>query len=190
MKKPEILCIGGSAGSYHLILDLLATIPTQFQIPLVVIIHRNERYDSKIEENLNKRIALRVKVAEDKEAIQAGTIYFAPAGYHLLIEPDFTFSLDISAPLNFCRPAIDVTFETAAEAYQDRCCGILLSGANQDGAKGLLRIQEFGGICLVQDPVEAEISTMPQAALTLWPAHPIYTYNELKKIIIQMTYSN
>ncbi len=186
MNKPKIILIGGSAGSFSLIVELLKNIPASFRIPMVVIIHRNDKYDSKIEENLNAKSPLTIKIAQDKEAIQEGVVYFAPAGYHLLIEPCFSLSLDISPPINYCRPAIDATFETAADAYKNNCCAILLSGANQDGAMGLDYINQQGGLTIVQNPLEAEISVMPEAALKKSNNHKVYRYNEIFDFIVAL----
>lgn len=116
-------------------------------------------------ELLNRRSALRVQEAEDKEALMPGHAYFAPADYHLLLEPDLTVSLSAEDKVRFSRPSIDVLFESAALACRSRLVGILLSGAGDDGAAGLCRIREQGGLTVVQDPAGAEHPAMPQAAL-------------------------
>src|SRR5690606_11954465 len=117
---------------------LLKSIPKNFPIPIVVIVHRNPKFESNFEYVLKNTFAIQIKSAEDKETIEGGKVYFAPPGYHLLIEPDFKLSLDNSEPVQFSRPSIDVTMESASEVYQENCIAILFSGANQDGAKGLL----------------------------------------------------
>lgn len=122
---------------------------------------------------------IKVKVAEEKEPLRPGTAYFAPAGYHLLVEPDHSLSLDTSEPVNFCRPSIDVTMESAADVYGPGTLAILLSGANQDGAQGMYAIRQAAGLCLVQHPEQAEIATMPEAAIKLGVADAVLTNEEL-----------
>src|SRR5690606_1386033 len=129
------------------------------------VIHRNARYETNIETTLETQCRLTIKVAEDKEPIRPATVYFAPAGYHVLVEPDHRLSLDISDPVNFCRPSIDVTMQSTADVYGAATMAILLSGANQDGAEGMSTIQKMGGLCIVQHPEDAEIPTMPEAAI-------------------------
>ncbi len=156
-------------------------------IPVIVIVHRNPKYASSIEDTLSKALVQKVKTADDKEAIANGTIYFAPAGYHLLVEPDYSFSLDISEPVQYSRPSIDVTFESVAEIYKENCTAILFSGANQDGAQGLLMIKQYGGTTFVQDPATAEVPIMPEAAIQLDAQERILTIQEIKDYIKQLT---
>jgi len=187
MKKGnKILILGGSAGGFGVILNLLKSIPKNFPIPIVVIVHRNPKFESNFEYVLKNTFAIQIKSAEDKETIEGGKVYFAPPGYHLLIEPDFKLSLDNSEPVQFSRPAIDVTMESASEVYQENCIAILFSGANQDGAKGLLAIKNNGGISIVQHPDSAEVATMPQAAIDINAQHHIYTTEEIVKYIHQL----
>lgn len=165
IKKSEIFLIGCSAGGFSVIFDLLTGLGSDFPIPIVVIIHRSSKYKSEIETLLNKKVSLNVKLAEDQEVIKPGTVYFASADYHLLIEPEHKFTLDDSEPVHYCRPAIDVTFQSAADVYKDRVMAILLSGANNDGALGMKYIADMGGVTIVQDPECAEVDTMPQSAI-------------------------
>lgn len=179
----KILLLGGSAGGFSVILQILKTIPTNFKLPIIVIVHRNPKFQSNFENTINNSFAIKIKSAEDKEIIEPGIVYFAPPGYHLLIEPDYKLSLDISEPIQYSRPSIDVTFESAAEIYKQNCIAILFSGANQDGAKGLLEIKKNGGTCIVQDPEVAEVATMPQAAIDLDAQDYIYNIEEITKYI-------
>lgn len=165
--KAGIIVIGASAGGLKVIFEWSRQLPTHFPVPIVVVIHRNARYETKLEENLAQQCDIIVKLANEKEPILPGHIYFAPAGYHLLVEPDKTFSLDLSDPVHFCRPSIDVTFESIAEVYGKQTVGILLSGANQDGAAGLQAIQKHQGYAIVQHPAWAEVPIMPQAAIDM-----------------------
>src|SRR5690606_18368206 len=132
-----------------------------------VVIHRNAKYETHLEANLAAKCNVAVKVAEDKERIEPATVYFAPAGYHLLVEPDRSLSLDASEPVHYCRPAIDVTMQSAADVYGPSTAAILLSGANQDGAAGMRSIHRAGGLCIAQHPRDAEINTMPASAIAL-----------------------
>lgn len=183
----KILLLAGSAGGFSVILNILKGLERPIQIPVIVIVHRNPKYASSIEDTLSKALLQRIKTADDKETIADGTIYFAPAGYHLLIEPDYSFSLDISEPVQYSRPSIDVTYESAAEVYKENCTAILFSGANQDGAQGLLMIKKYGGSTFVQDPLDAEVPIMPQAAIELNAQDKILTIAEIKDYIMQLT---
>lgn len=190
LKDNKIILLGGSAGGFSSILSLLKNINQPLFIPIIVIIHRNAKYSSSIEETLSKTMMNPVKAAEDKEKIKNGIIYFAPAGYHLLIEPDFSFSLDVSEPVQYSRPSIDVTFESAAEVYGQNCTAILFSGANQDGASGLLKVKKSGGMTIVQDPGSAEVPTMPEAAIQIHAETLIYTIEEIRNYIVQYNLIN
>ncbi|MDR6737695.1 MULTISPECIES: chemotaxis protein CheB [unclassified Sphingobacterium] len=183
----KILLLAGSAGGFSVILNILKSLEHPIRIPVIVIVHRNPKYASTIEETLSKALVQKIKTADDKEAIENGTIYFAPAGYHLLVEPDYSFSLDISEPVQYSRPSIDVTFESVAEVYRENCIAILFSGANQDGAQGLLMIKRYGGKTVVQDPTTAEVPVMPEAAIQLGAQERILTIQEIKDYIKQLT---
>lgn len=161
----ELLVIGGSAGSFEVLLKAIPMLafPTQFAI--VLVLHRNKDGYSAMAEIFSNKTEIVVKEAEEKEKILQNHIYVAPADYHLLIERDRTFSLDYSEEINFSRPAIDVTFQSAAEAYRDKLVCILLSGSNADGVEGLKTVKELGGKTAVQDPTTCQISYMPQQAL-------------------------
>ena len=159
----EIILIGGSAGSYSIISELLEHLPNYFDAAICIVLHRNKHYDTQIEKSLSRKLKKNIVPAEDKMDICKNHVYFAPAGYHLLVEPNFTFSLDSSEHINYSRPSIDVLFETAAQIYKDKCIAFLLSGANSDGANGLRIIEKYGGRIVIQDPKCAPIRTMPLA---------------------------
>jgi len=154
----------GSAGSLKALLEILPRLPGDFPWPLVAVVHLHPRQEGGFVDVLDQRSALRVQEAEDKEALMPGHAYFAPADYHLLLEPDLTVSLSTEDKVHFSRPSIDVLFESAALACRSRLVGIILSGASDDGAAGLCRIREQGGLTVVQDPAGAEHPAMPQAA--------------------------
>lgn len=159
-----MVVIGGSAGSLAVVLELLPYFKSDLEISIVIIFHRKGD-DGTLIDILSHRSHFEVKEVEDKEVIRAGVVYVAPADYHVLIEKDKSLSLDYSEKINFSRPSIDVTFESAADVYGRSLVGILLSGANADGANGLDKIGKAGGLVVVQDPETAEVSYMPSAAL-------------------------
>jgi len=163
--KHKLIVIGGSAGSLEVILQILPALNPNLNVPVIIVIHRRNSYKSLLATLLSTKTGLKVKEAEEKENILPGNIYLAPADYHLLIEKNFTFSLDLSEKVNYSRPSIDVTFECAAEAYGSNILCILLSGANSDGVEGLKTVKENGGIAAIQDPATAEVSFMPLQAL-------------------------
>ena len=164
-RKPlRLIVIGASAGGLQVLLRLLSTLPGSYRLPLAVVLHLPDDRTSRLAELFQARLALRVREAEDKDAILPGTLYFAPPGYHLLVEDDFTLSLSRDEPVQFSRPSIDVLFESAADALGEQVCGILLTGANHDGASGLYALSQNGGVTVVQSPQSAEAPPMPEAA--------------------------
>jgi len=164
MKKCEAFIIGGSAGSLDVLLKVLPLINVAIKFPIVIVIHRKHGTDSLLPDLLSSRTKLRVKEVDEKEALTAGTIYIAPSDYHLLIEQDRTFSLDYSEKINYSRPSIDVTFQTAAEVYKEKLACLLLSGSNSDGVNGLKSVKIWGGTALIQDPKTAQVAYMPAQA--------------------------
>jgi len=164
----DIIVIGGSAGSIEVIIYLLKSLPKKFQTPVVLIIHRMKNTSSSLDDMLSKEAGVKnIIEPEDKEPIKRGRIYLAPQNYHLLVEQDHTFSLDYSEPVNFSRPSIDLSFESISGVFGPKTLAILLSGANKDGAAGLTKVIEKGGLALVQSPESALYPTMPKAAIDL-----------------------
>jgi len=186
IRNAEVLLIGCSAGGFNLLFELLLQLPADFPVPVIIIIHRSRKYKSSMEDLLQKKANVIVKLADDKEQIKKGYIYFAPSDYHLLLEPDYTFSLDLSEPVFYCRPSIDVTFESVSDIYRDKVIGILLSGANEDGAQGMYHIEQNNGFVVAQNPESAEISTMPEAAIAKCKKILILNNAELKEFINQI----
>jgi two-component system chemotaxis response regulator CheB len=160
-----MIAIGGSAGSVEVLLVLLPALRADLAAAVAVVIHQPPSNKSLLTSIFEGRIALPVREAEDKEPIEAGTVTFAPPDYHLLVEPGGSFALCTTEPVHFSRPSIDVLFESVAYAYGPRVLGILLSGANADGAAGLARIARAGGHVWVQAPETAMARRMPEAAL-------------------------
>ena len=161
----NIIVIGGSAGAYELIVEILDHLPAAFTDAIVIVLHRNSKYETKIESSLSKRLNRNVISVRDKLPILGNHIYFAPPGYHTLVEPDWIFSLDISDPVQFSRPSIDVFFESVAAVYGEHATAFLLSGANNDGSEGMKTLIQHGATCYAQCPEEAVIETMPRAAI-------------------------
>ncbi|MCF2490934.1 chemotaxis protein CheB [Dyadobacter sp. CY347] len=161
----KALLIGGSAGSLQVLFNLLPSLHHDLPFAMIVVLHRRHSADSALSELLATKSVLPTHEVEDKDVIRPGHIYLAPADYHLLVEKDETFSLDYSEKVNFSRPSIDVTFESAAEVYGSSLAALLLSGANEDGTKGLMYVKKMGGITLVQDPETAQMPYMPHYAM-------------------------
>lgn len=162
-RKCDIVVIGGSSGSIPVLIKILKAIPLAFNATIVIVVHRLKNVHSDLRNILSDKHI--ITEPEDKEPVMPGRIYLAPQNYHLLFEQDNTFSMDYSETVNFSRPSIDVTFTSAAEMYGDNTTGILLSGANRDGADGMASIIAHGGKGIVQDPISAEYPSMPSAAL-------------------------
>ena len=165
MENKTALIIGGSAGSLDVLIRVLPDIDINIQFPIVIVVHRKQGTDSILSDLLATKTTLRVKELEEKETILDGCIYVVPSDYHLLIEKDYTFSLDYSEKVNYSRPSIDVTFQSAADIYKDRLVCLLLSGSNADGVNGLIMVKKMGGKAWVQDPESAQVSYMPAQAI-------------------------
>jgi two-component system chemotaxis response regulator CheB len=172
-RRVEAVVIGASAGGVEALGALLPTLPANYRLPVFCILHLPGDRESRLAELFAERLALPVKEAFDKESIAAGTVYFATSGYHLSVEKDFSFSLSCEPPVHFARPAIDVLMESCADAYGPGLAGILLTGANHDGAAGMAYIHANGGLTIVQDPADAQVATMPQSAIDRFSPHLI-----------------
>lgn len=168
----ELVAIGTSWGGLRATEILLSGLPKDFPLAIAIAQHRHPKAGELLSELLQKHSLLPVVETEDKQAIVPGHVYLAPADYHLLVEPG-NFALSTEAPVLFARPSIDLLFESAADAYTHRAIGIILTGANQDGAKGLATLKKRGGIAIVQEPTEAESRSMPDAALAATPVDHI-----------------
>ena len=165
VSSSAMVVIGGSTGSIDVLLNLLPALRPPLSFALVIVLHRKNTPDTSLADLFALKTNLPLHEVEDKDAILPGHIYLAPADYHLLIEHDGTFSLDDSEKINYSRPSIDVTFESAADVYGPALTGILLSGANADGTVGLKAIQRAGGLTIVQRPDTAQVAYMPQQAI-------------------------
>lgn len=175
----EIVAIGASWGGLQAVGRVLAGLPERFGAAVVIAQHRRPGADSgRLPELLDRRCALHVVEAEDKLELAAGSVLVAPPDYHLLVEAG-SVALSVDEPLHFSRPSIDVLLASAADAYGARAAGVVLTGANEDGAAGLARIARRGGPALVQDPAGAERSAMPAAALAAVPTAEVLALDEI-----------
>ncbi len=165
MKGCKALIIGGSAGSLEVLLKVLPALKPIITFPIVIVVHRKKGADSLLADLLTTKTILKVKEAEEKDILQPATIYIVPSDYHLLIEKNLTFSLDYSEKVNYSRPSIDVTFNSAAEVYGDKLVCLLLSGSNSDGVNGLIATSRYGGETAVQEPTSAQVDYMPRQAI-------------------------
>ncbi len=165
MTRIAIIVVGGSAGSLEALLALLPELPPTFVIPAVVVMHMSADHPSLLPAILGRACRLPVVEIEDKQPLTAGTIYVAAPGYHVLFERDGTLALSADDVVNYSRPSIDVAFESAADAFGAGVVAVVLSGGNDDGARGAARVSEAGGVVLVQDPASAQHPVMPRAAL-------------------------
>jgi two-component system, chemotaxis family, protein-glutamate methylesterase/glutaminase len=165
----EIVVVGTSWGGLNALRELVSRLPADFAVPVVLIQHRHRQSDHLLSTLLQERTPLTVTEVEDKTPIERGILYIAPADYHLLLDRGF-FSLSTEAPVRYSRPSIDVTFYSAADAYAAGTVGVVLTGANSDGSRGLRRIHDRGGLAFVQEPTTAESAAMPAAAIRCVPA--------------------
>jgi len=171
-ERLQVVVIGGSAGSIDALGVLLPALPATLRATVVVVVHLPRERPSLLCQIFQPRCALPVREAQDKEPLEPGTIYFAPPDYHLLLDAGPTLALSVDEPVHFSRPSIDVLFEAAADACGSRLLAILLSGANADGAQGLVAVQAAGGTTLVQSPASCAVPFMPEAALAVMqPGH-------------------
>ena len=186
MKKYKAVVIGVSAGGMKVLTKLLSMLPENFSLPVMIVQHLHPSQSDFYIRHFNEKCALTVKEADEKEKIQSGYVYFAPPNYHLLIEEDRSFSLSCDEKVNFSRPSVDVLFESAVDVYHSDLIGIILTGANNDGAYGLQLIKNNGGLTLVQNPSEAESAVMPQAAIAAGGADDILSAEEIGNLLIRL----
>ena len=179
----ELICIGASWGGLHAVSRLLAEIPRELEQAIVIAQHRHP--DSRaggLPQLLKFQTTRPVCDVEDKMAIEPSHVYLAPPDYHLLVERG-SFALSLDERVQFARPSIDVLFETAADAYRERVIGVILTGANEDGAAGLRRIKQLGGVAIIQDPAEAVRPSMPEAAIAATAADAVLPLAEIGKFL-------
>jgi len=161
----KAVAVGASAGGVDALIVLLKAVRPAFKPALLIVMHVPQTNGSLLVDALRPHCVLPMQEAEDKAPVEAGNVYVAPPGYHLLVEPARTFALSVDEPVNYCRPSIDLLFESAAYAYGRHLLGIVLTGANADGARGLKAIRTAGGLAWVQEPKSATAGVMPESAI-------------------------
>ncbi|WP_114765769.1 chemotaxis protein CheB [Vibrio rhodolitus] len=175
--------IGASAGGLAAMECVLRELSPSFCLPILLVQHISPNVESYLANHFENRSQLNVKEGEDKEPIRRGNLYIAPPNYHMMVEVDGSIALSIDAPVNYSRPSIDVLFETAADYFGHELVGVVLTGANSDGAKGLQRIKQKGGIAVVQSVESAEAQAMPQAAIDAVDVDHIVPLDQMGKFL-------
>jgi two-component system, chemotaxis family, protein-glutamate methylesterase/glutaminase len=182
----SVVAIGTSWGGLAALTSLLGGLPADFRIPLVVVQHRSNDSERLLSQLLQDATDLRVCEIEDKDELTPGTVHLAPANYHVLIEEGY-LSLTVEEPVRFSRPSIDVMLTSAADTYRSAAIGVVLTGANEDGARGLAQIAKRGGRALVQDPKTAEIPIMPAAAIRAVPTAEVLQLDSMVSRLIDLS---
>ena len=184
----ELIVIGASWGGLEALSNLLTPLPKDYATPILVVQHRqrNQLGSTHLSNILNQRCPLNVIEPDDKEIIEAGNVYVSPSDYHMLVEEKGRLALSSDELVHYSRPSIDLLFESAAEIYLNKVIGIILTGANQDGAKGLATINKWGGYSIVQAPETAEKSTMPLAAISATQPDVILNLTEITAHLLQV----
>jgi len=175
----KAIVIGGSAGSFSVVSKILSRLDPGINIPIIICLHRLKHVRSGLLESLNFKSKVEVVEPCDKSKIEAGKVYLTPSNYHLFVEFDSTFSLSVEDVNNHSRPSIDYTLSSAASTYREKLVGIILTGANKDGAKGLKDIADRKGFTIVQDPATCDIGTMPKSALKIMNPDKILTPDQI-----------
>jgi two-component system, chemotaxis family, protein-glutamate methylesterase/glutaminase len=175
--------IGASAGGVEALGVLLPALPVRLAAPVFVVLHLPRERPSRLVDIFTQRCALPVREAQDKEPALPGTVYFAPPDYHLLLEAGPQMALSADEPVHFSRPSIDVLFESAADLYREHLLGLVLTGANRDGASGLHAVYRAGGITVVQRPESAKARLMPAAAMQQGPVHFVLTLERIAALL-------
>jgi two-component system chemotaxis response regulator CheB len=179
----EAIVIGASAGGVEALSVILPLLPATFRPSLLIVLHLPRERPSLLVEIYEKRCALPIREADDKEPVEPGTVYFAPPDYHMLVEKNRQIALSTDEPVHFSRPSVDVLFESAADVYGDRLLGVILTGANEDGAAGLHAIHRAGGVTVVQQPDSAKVPLMVVSALQRNPADFVLSLPEIAQLL-------
>ncbi|HEY0736047.1 MAG TPA: chemotaxis protein CheB [Herpetosiphonaceae bacterium] len=185
----DLIVVGASLGGLHALESIFAALPSSFIVPLAIVQHRHRDSDDMLRLVLQRSSALPIYEAEDKQPIEPGAIYIAPADYHLLVERG-SFALSTEGPVNHARPSIDVLFESAAAAYEARLLGVILTGASADGAQGLAIVKARGGCTVVQEPSSAECRVMPEAAIAATTVDHVVPLIEIVPLLTKLCQSS
>jgi two-component system chemotaxis response regulator CheB len=182
----KAVVIGGSAGSFQGVVKILSQLPKGFPLPIIMCLHRLKHVRNGFVEALSIKSVVQVTEPNDKESIKKGSVYLAPANYHMSVELGNNFALSTEEMVNNSRPAIDITLSSCAFVYKEKLLGILLSGANRDGALGMKHIHERGGTTIVQEPTECMIDTMPKAALAVTNIDHVMRIDEIVEVLKEL----
>ncbi len=182
----EAVVIGASAGAVQALSIILPALPSDYRLPVLIVVHVPPDRRNALAELFQTKCQVRVREAEDKEPIEPGVVYFAPPDYHLLVEDDRSLALSTEEPVLHSRPSIDVLFESAAEAFGPALVGVMLSGANHDGARGLRAVAAAGGVAVVEEPTTAFASAMPEAALAACEAARVRSLDAIASFLLQL----
>lgn len=180
-----IVVVGTSLGGLSALRIMLQALPGDFRPAIAIVQHRDRTSGESLSRTLQQESRLPILDVEDKEPICSGCVYLAPADYHLLVDPG-QFSLSVDPPVSFAKPSIDVLFESAAEVYQSSTIGIVLTGANHDGAEGLAKIKARGGYTIVQDPRTAECPSMPEAAIARSVVNQVLPLEKISSLLVKL----
>jgi len=180
----EAIVIGASAGGVEALGLILPALPAKFGPSLLIVLHLPRERPSLLVQIYEKRCALPIREADDKEPIEPGTVYFAPPDYHMLVERNRQIALSTDEPVHFSRPSVDVLFESAADVYADRLLGVILTGANEDGAAGLHAVHRAGGVTVVQQPDSAKVPLMVVSALQRNPADFVLSLPQIAELLV------
>ncbi|WP_242207105.1 MULTISPECIES: chemotaxis protein CheB [unclassified Pseudomonas] len=186
LPRVEAIVVGASAGGVEALLSLLGPLRRGYALPIIVVLHLPEERRSQLAEVFARRVEMPVHEAADKQDIVAGNVYFATPGYHLSVEQDRSLSLSLEDRVHYSRPSIDYLFESAADAYGASLAAVLLTGANHDGARGLAEVKRCGGLTIVQDPEEAQVATMPLAALKVQQPDHVLPIHGIGRLLVEL----
>ncbi len=189
MSKYRYIAIGGSAGSFRTITNLIELLPIDYPLSIFLTLHRLKHIRTGFVEALSLKSKMPIIEPKDKESFYPGKIYLAPANYHMYIEPGLHFALSTEEAVNHSRPAIDLTFKSAAYSLKDKLIGIVLSGANKDGSEGLKCIKNQGGLAIVHDPEECQVKTMPASAIQESGTQNIYKEDQIIDFLLKLHHS-
>jgi len=184
--KYKAVIIGGSAGSFQVVTKILSSLDEKFPLPVLLCLHRLKHVRSGFVEALSLKSNIPIEEPNDKDTLKSGRAYLAPANYHMFLELANRVALSTEEPVNHSRPSIDLSFITAASAYRDKLIGIILSGANRDGAKGLKVCGEKGGVTIVQDPNECEVKTMTESAMQLTKVDHVFSTDQIIRYLLKL----
>ena len=186
LPRIEAIVMGASAGGVEALLNVLGPLRQGFVLPIIIVLHLPEERRSQLAEVFARRLLLPVEEATDKQDIQPGTVYFATPGYHLSVEQDRSLSLSLEDRVHHSRPSIDYLFESAADVYGPALAAVLLTGANHDGASGLAQVKRHGGLTIVQDPDDAQVATMPLAALKKQQPDHVLPIHGIGRLLVEL----